>query len=41
MAFDIFTDVLSLGVQLTLALVGMLFLVSLGRDLQNTFRGHE
>ncbi len=41
MAFDIFTDVLSLGVQLTLALSGILFLVSLGRDFRMALWEHE
>jgi hypothetical protein len=41
MAFDLFTSLFAMGVQLALVLGAMLFLISLGRDFKNVFRGHE
>ena len=41
MAFDLFTSLFAMGVQLALVLGAILFLVSLGRDFKNVFRGQE
>lgn len=40
MVFDLVMTVLTLGVQLTLALGGLWFLLSLCRDFQRVFQGH-
>jgi hypothetical protein len=41
MAFDLFSSLFVMGVQLALVLGVMLFLVSLGRDFRRAFSGHE
>ena len=41
MALDLFGSLFVMGVQLTLVLGVMLFLVSLGRDFRSVFSGHK
>ena len=41
MEFDLFTSLFAMGVRFTLVLGVMLFIVSLGRDVWNTFSSHD
>ncbi|MEY4704156.1 MAG: hypothetical protein RL042_352 [Nitrospirota bacterium] len=41
MAFGLFTSLFAMGVRFSLVLGVMLFIVSLGRDVQNVFSRHE
>lgn len=41
MAFDLFNSLFTLGVQLTLVVGAMLFIVSIGQDFRNMFLRHE
>jgi len=41
MALDLFTSLFAMGVRLTLVLVVMLFIASLGRDAWSAFSSHK